>query len=605
MTADGRRGGIAGNPVLIGAATVLVVLVAVFLSYNANQGLPFVPTYSLKAADAERRQPRARQRGADRRHAGRVGRQDRGRAPGRRHEHRGARPQARAVGLAAAEGLDGADPAALGARPEVRGADPRQLGRGLRGRRHDPARPGHAGAGRVRRVREHVRRGHARRVARRTCRDSATRSPGAARASTRRSARSGRCCATSSRSRRTSPAARRTCRASSASWPTRRRSSRPPRSRRRSCSSTSTSRSARCARSRARSSRSRSPRARRRSTPRSRASPSSGRSWPTPKACSASCGPGVRALRSAAPDLADALEIGTPVLRRSPGVQPAPGIAADRARDVLRGPAGSARDPPPDRHGALAQPDAAVPRARRRPPATTSRSGSATSDRCCPRATATAPGSGSSSSPRRRARTTRAARRPRPPNGPTLENHLHTNPYPNTAAPGQPKECEAGNEPYIKGRTVTSNVAGHAAGGDGGQALMARTRRRDARSPFAVGLIALVVIAILVFLGFTKDIPFTRGYEVKAVFQSAERPAARLAGADRGRRGRQGQDGRGAGGDQQRRRHDGDRRQRPAAAQGRDAEDPAADLPGGQLLRRPHAGHAGRATSSTTATRSR
>jgi len=45
----GGRGGIAGNPVLIGAATVLVVLVAVFLAYNANQGLPFVPTYSLEA----------------------------------------------------------------------------------------------------------------------------------------------------------------------------------------------------------------------------------------------------------------------------------------------------------------------------------------------------------------------------------------------------------------------------------------------------------------------------------------------------------------------------------------------------------------------------
>src|SRR5215212_11096685 len=45
----GGRGGVAGNPVLIGAATVLVVLVAVFLAYNANQGLPFVPTYSLKA----------------------------------------------------------------------------------------------------------------------------------------------------------------------------------------------------------------------------------------------------------------------------------------------------------------------------------------------------------------------------------------------------------------------------------------------------------------------------------------------------------------------------------------------------------------------------
>ncbi len=45
-----RRSGssIAANPVLIGAATTLVVIVAVFLAYNANQGLPFVPTYSLK-----------------------------------------------------------------------------------------------------------------------------------------------------------------------------------------------------------------------------------------------------------------------------------------------------------------------------------------------------------------------------------------------------------------------------------------------------------------------------------------------------------------------------------------------------------------------------
>src|SRR5688500_18485723 len=44
-----RGSGIAGNPVLIGAATVLVVIVAVFLSYNANQGLPFVPSYRLEA----------------------------------------------------------------------------------------------------------------------------------------------------------------------------------------------------------------------------------------------------------------------------------------------------------------------------------------------------------------------------------------------------------------------------------------------------------------------------------------------------------------------------------------------------------------------------
>jgi phospholipid/cholesterol/gamma-HCH transport system substrate-binding protein len=68
---------------------------------------------------------------------------------------------------------------------------------------------------------------------------------------------------------------------------------------------------------------------------------------------------------------------------------------------------------------------------------------------------------------------------------------------------------------------------------------MARTRRRQPRSPFAVGLIAIVVIAILVFLGFTKDIPFTRGYEVKAVFQSANglRPDSpvRIAGVEVGK----------------------------------------------------------------------
>jgi virulence factor Mce-like protein len=41
--------GIASSPILIGAITVLVVIVAVFLAYNANNGLPFVSTYNLKA----------------------------------------------------------------------------------------------------------------------------------------------------------------------------------------------------------------------------------------------------------------------------------------------------------------------------------------------------------------------------------------------------------------------------------------------------------------------------------------------------------------------------------------------------------------------------
>jgi virulence factor Mce-like protein len=47
-----------------------------------------------------------------------------------------------------------------------------------------------------------------------------------------------------------------------------------------------------------------------------------------------------------------------------------------------------------------------------------------------------------------------------PADGPSVDNHLHTNPYPNTASPGQPKECEAANEPYIKGKTILGNVPG-------------------------------------------------------------------------------------------------------------------------------------------------
>jgi virulence factor Mce-like protein len=46
---SGRVGSLAASPTLVGAVTVLVVVVAVFLSYQANQGLPFVPTYKISA----------------------------------------------------------------------------------------------------------------------------------------------------------------------------------------------------------------------------------------------------------------------------------------------------------------------------------------------------------------------------------------------------------------------------------------------------------------------------------------------------------------------------------------------------------------------------
>jgi len=42
-------GTLASSPTMVGAITVLIVVVAVFLAYNANTGLPFVPTYRITA----------------------------------------------------------------------------------------------------------------------------------------------------------------------------------------------------------------------------------------------------------------------------------------------------------------------------------------------------------------------------------------------------------------------------------------------------------------------------------------------------------------------------------------------------------------------------
>jgi|tagenome__1003787_1003787.scaffolds.fasta_scaffold20973459_2 phospholipid/cholesterol/gamma-HCH transport system substrate-binding protein len=64
-------------------------------------------------------------------------------------------------------------------------------------------------------------------------------------------------------------------------------------------------------------------------------------------------------------------------------------------------------------------------------------------------------------------------------------------------------------------------------------------RRRPKRSPALLGLAAVIVIAVVSFLAFTKDIPFTRGYILKAQFESANsiRPNSpvRIAGVEVGK----------------------------------------------------------------------
>jgi phospholipid/cholesterol/gamma-HCH transport system substrate-binding protein len=66
-----------------------------------------------------------------------------------------------------------------------------------------------------------------------------------------------------------------------------------------------------------------------------------------------------------------------------------------------------------------------------------------------------------------------------------------------------------------------------------------RRARRDGLTPFAAGAIGLVLLLVVSYLVFAKDIPFTRPYEVKAVFQNASglRPDSpvRIAGVEVGK----------------------------------------------------------------------
>ncbi len=63
-----------------------------------------------------------------------------------------------------------------------------------------------------------------------------------------------------------------------------------------------------------------------------------------------------------------------------------------------------------------------------------------------------------------------------------VENNLHVNPYPNTASPGQEAECEAGNEPYVVGRPTIGNAPGNqglvTSGQEGAEASAAGGERR-------------------------------------------------------------------------------------------------------------------------------
>src|SRR4051812_14140892 len=64
-------------------------------------------------------------------------------------------------------------------------------------------------------------------------------------------------------------------------------------------------------------------------------------------------------------------------------------------------------------------------------------------------------------------------------------------------------------------------------------------RAQKGMSPFAAGLLLVVVVVVGSYLLFSKDIPFTKPYEVKAVFQNVPqlRPKSpvRIAGVEVGK----------------------------------------------------------------------
>ena len=170
--------------------------------------------------------------------------------------------------------------------------------------------------------------------------------------------------------------------------------------------------------------------------------------------------PGAKALGETSPMIAAA------AARRHPGAQPSPVLNAQlhadrRSAARLPGSAGRLQRPrPADRHQRSARSRRSGSSPRPRPPATTStltfrNLANASQRRQRPGQLAQRDRLRAAGRPEQRER---PGLGPANGGGPNRENHLHYNPYPNTASPGQDEECEAGNEHYVTGKTVIGNA---------------------------------------------------------------------------------------------------------------------------------------------------
>ena len=173
--------------------------------------------------------------------------------------------------------------------------------------------------------------------------------------------------------------------------------------------------------------------------------------------------PGIEALRANAPAIASALKTGTPVLRDSPEFNRELGPATQALEDLTND--ADARDGI-DR--LIQTADIATPLLRFVTPAQTVCNYATLLSRNLASVFSLGDGNGTwqrfevvfaDEGPNNESVPSDAPANGGP--GSEIGNFLHVNPYPNTAAPGQPRECEAGNEGYTIGSQVIGNVPGN------------------------------------------------------------------------------------------------------------------------------------------------
>ena len=116
---------------------------------------------------------------------------------------------------------------------------------------------------------------------------------------------------------------------------------------------------------------------------------------------------------------------------------------------------------------------------------------------------------------------------------------IHVNPYPYTASPGQPQVCAAGNEPYSLGRGDRQPSGQDPRGHREDDEAEGMRRRKPRVSNFAAGVIAAVVIATVCYFVFGGSPPWAATpFQLKAVFTSQTQlhipSPVRIAGVDVG-----------------------------------------------------------------------